>query len=94
MKNRHLALFLPWMLAVSLTGAEPAAKPSEPATGSPEKIVPRASTYALDQFGKIGTLELNRLSVKAITQKRKEGFTVAFEKPAADAARLDWLLIR
>lgn len=40
------------------------------------------------------TVELGWLTAKAITRKTRDGFTVQFEKPAPQSARLDWLLIR
>ena len=39
-------------------------------------------------------VEQNWISNRAIVKKEVRGFTVQFEKPAPDGAKLDWMIVR
>ena len=39
-------------------------------------------------------VEQNWISNRAIVKKEAKGFTVQFEKPAPDGAKLDWMIVR
>ena len=45
-----------------------------------------------DQYGVF--IEQSWLGQRAIVKKEATGFTVQFEKPAPDGAKLDWMLVR
>jgi hypothetical protein len=39
-------------------------------------------------------IEQSWLSSRAVLKKESKGFTVQFERPAPDGAKLDWMIVR
>ena len=39
-------------------------------------------------------IEQNWLSNRAVTAKDADGFTVSFDKPAGEGAKIDWMIVR